>query len=232
MEIVESDLKKIASFPLFEGINRTELVTLLQGGRVKAHNHRGAFVEFGQTASVFGIVLDGAYKLIKPTPRGEDFIMYIATSGDAVGALLMGQTNAAKYPLTVKALGFSRICIIPKETFQTVWRTHAQILMRMNSILYSRMGILQDEKTLVRAPLIQRVAWFLLKMLERCGDSEEQIIPLPLTRQEIADHLGVTVESVIRVMSQWAQSGIVKTTDGQIEILQVERLVEILKELE
>lgn len=230
MEISDHDFKKMAQFPLFAGIKPDELLTLLKGSRVRSHSHRGTFVEAGDEASTFGVVLDGAYKLVKPTPKGDDFIMYFATPGDAVGALLMSQEQSVRYPITVKAIGFSRMCVIPKATFNNTWRSHAQILLRINSILYSRMGILQDEKTLARAPLVERIAWFLLKMLERSNSSEEQIIPLPLTRQEIADHLGVTVESVIRIMSQWTQAGIVRSTDGQLEIVRMDQLVQILKD--
>jgi CRP/FNR family transcriptional regulator len=183
--------------------------------------------------ATFAIVVEGAYKLVKPTVKGDDFIMYFATSGDAIGALLMGQSRDATYPITVKAIGCSRVCIIPKATFQNIWKSNAQILLRLNSLLYTRMGIMQDEKALSRVPLVQRVAWFLLKMLERNSDEcKDKVIPLPLTRQEIADHLGVTVESVIRIMSQWSQAGIVTSADRYLEISRVDQLIEILKEVQ
>jgi CRP/FNR family transcriptional regulator len=230
MDLNEKDFKTLAEFPLFDGISRAELTDLLQGSRVRTHNHRGTLFDIGDQASIFGVCMEGAYKLVKPTAKGDDFIMYFATPGDAIGALLMSQGKQATYPITVKAIGCSRVCVIPKSTFQDSWKTHAQILLRLNSLLYSRMGILQDEKALSRAPLVQRVAWFLMKMLERNADCQGQVIPLPLTRQEIADHLGVTVESVIRIMSQWSQAGIVKSADRQIEIARVDQLIEILKE--
>jgi CRP/FNR family transcriptional regulator len=232
MEINEKDLRTLSEFPLFEGISYSELMALLTNSRVRTYNHRGVFFEAGDEALSFGVVLEGAYKLVKPTAKGDDFIMYFATPGDAIGALLMGQPKTVTYPISVKAIGCSRICNIPKSTFQTYWKSNAQILLRLNSVLYSRMGIMQDEKALLRAPLAQRIAWFLMKMLERNVDCEDQIIPLPLTRQEIADHLGVTVESVIRIMSQWTQSGIVKSADRSLEIARVDQLIELLKEVE
>ncbi len=232
MEITDRDYKTIAHFPLFEGLTQNEMKGLLVGSRIRTHNHRGTLYEIGGQATTFAIVVEGAYKLVKPTAKGDDFIMYFATPGDAIGGLLMGQNRDAAYPITVKAIGCSRVCIIPKTTFQNTWKSNAQILLRLNSLLYSRMGIMQDEKALSRAPLVQRVAWFLLKMLERKGEEcTDQVIPLPLTRQEIADHLGVTVESVIRIMSQWSQAGIVTSADRYLEISRVDQLIEILKEV-
>lgn len=231
MEIIEHDFRTICGFPLFEGLSQSEVRSLLAESRIRNHNHRGILYQIGESALTFAIVLEGAYKLVKPTAKGDDFIMYFATPGDVIAGLLMGQNREATYPITVKAIGCSRVCVIPKATFQNSWKSNAQILLRLNSLLYSRMGIMQDEKALSRAPLVQRVAWFLLKMLERRGEEcEDKVIPLPLTRQEIADHLGVTVESVIRIMSQWSQSGIVTSADRLLEIKRVDQLVEILKE--
>jgi CRP/FNR family transcriptional regulator len=230
MELKERDFQNITHFPIFEGIEQAELKALLSVGKVVQHNHRTALYEMGDSAQSFAIVLEGAYKLVKPTAKGDDFIMYFATPGDAIGALLMSQDRDSTYPITVKSIGLSRVYVIPKTTFHNHWKTNAPILLRLNSLLYSRMGFLQDEKALSRAPLMQRVAWFLLKMLERNGEESEQVIPLPLTRQEIADHLGVTVESVIRIMSQWSQSGIIKSADRHIEIARIDQLIELLKE--
>lgn len=234
MKIQEQDLRRISQFKLFEGLTESELSNLLSEGSVVSKSHRGVLFEMGQIASSFAIVLEGAFKLVKPTSSGDDFIIYFATSGDAIGALVMGQGEGMVYPIGVKSIGASRVCVIPKSTFHHYWKSNSQILLRLNSLLYSRMGFLQDEKTMMRAPLSHRISWFLLKMLERnsgVGISGDYTLPLPLTRQEIADHLGATVESVIRIMSQWSQEGIIKSADKHIEVSRVDYLVELLKEL-
>lgn len=232
MPINDYDLGRLAQFELFAETTRNDLLKLIDGGRVLVHHHRQTFVEMGDQADVFGIVLEGAYKLLKPTPRGDDFIVYFATPGDAVGALLMGQGPNVRYPISVRSLGFSRMIAIPKATFKNHWKSNASMLLRINSLLFTRLGFLQDEKVLTRAPLFQRIAWFLVKMLERNIDGDVPVIPVPLTRQEIADHLGVSVESVIRIMSQWTQQGILKSYEGQLQIVRLDSLVEIIKEIE
>jgi len=230
IELKEYDLNKLAQFSLFSGIPQSELRSLLSEGRIISHKHRATLYEMGDVATSFAIVLEGAYKLVKPTIKGDDFIMYFATQGDAIAALLMGQERNTTFPITVKSIGASRVYVIPKTTFQNFWKSNAAILLRLNSLLYSRMGFMQDEKALTRAPLAQRVAWFLLKLLEKNDGDSDQIIPLPLTRQEIADHLGVTVESVIRIMSQWSQEEIIHSADRYIEIARIDQLIELLKE--
>lgn len=232
MNLSEFDYQKLNRYPLFEDISLDELKKLLIESHIVCHSHRKLLCEMGEKASSFAIVFEGAYKLVKPTPSGDDFIMYFATPGEAIAALLMGQDKEVHYPISVKSIGNSKACVIPRSTFHHYWKVNPKILLKLNSLLYNRMGFLQDEKALIRAPLAQRISWFLLKMLEKnTAENSDPILPIPLTRQEIADHLGVTVESVIRIMSQWSQDGIIKTADRNIEIVRVDHLVGLLKEL-
>ncbi|HRO68558.1 MAG TPA: Crp/Fnr family transcriptional regulator [Pseudobdellovibrionaceae bacterium] len=221
--------REIAELPLFEGMSKESVLEVLAGGSLRLHKHREILYHAGDEAGSFSLVLNGAYKLIRPTPRGDDLIVYFATPGDVIGALVMGKSGSS-YPVTAKAMGPSRCYVIPKSTFQKSWAGNALLQQRLNSFLYSRMSLIQDEKTMARAPLPQRVAALLLQLLERSSRENEQILPLPLTRQEIADSLGVAVESVIRIMSDWSHHGIIRTNDRLIEILKPERIIEIIKE--
>ena len=53
-------------------------------------------------------------------------------------------------------------------------------------------------------------------------------LPLPITRKEIAEACGASVESVIRVMSDWSKQGFINTQDAHIEILRMDKILEIL----
>jgi CRP-like cAMP-binding protein len=94
------------------------------------------------------------------------------------------------------------------------------------------MGVLQDQKVLARAPLAQKIAALLTNLLEKNEDENALTLPLPLTRREIADTLGSSVESVIRVMSDWSKQGFIQTTDQNIKVLHPEKIIEILKQPE
>lgn len=225
----ESALREIASFPLFEGFDRAAIGDLIAGGSARTYKHREVLYHAGDSAESFAVVLSGAFKLVKPTQRGDDIIVYFATPGDVVAALVMGQPGSV-YPVTCKAMGPSKILMVPRSTFLRTWLPNAKIQQRLNAFLYTRMSLVQDERALARAPLEQRISGLLLKLLERAGGEDEHVLPIPLTRQEIADSLGAAVESVIRVMSDWSQRGLIRTTDRQIEILRLDQLARIVKE--
>jgi CRP-like cAMP-binding protein len=91
------------------------------------------------------------------------------------------------------------------------------------------MSVLQDEKANSKLTLQQRIAVLLLKLMNRNANTEDSKLPIPLTRQEIADSVGATVEAVIRSMSEMSQKGIIRTEDKQIEILRPDKIAEIVK---
>jgi len=77
----------------------------------------------------------------------------------------------------------------------------------------------------------QRIAHILLKLAGKVGVSEKGgiMINLPLTRQDLADMAGTTVETAIRVMSRFTKSRIIKPANGRIFLLNRQALERILE---
>lgn len=221
-------LCELRRFPLFESHKQDELERFCLGGVVQVHRHREALFQHGAQANHFALVLGGAYKLYRMNPKGEDTIVYFALPGDVIGALIMPQTNPV-YPVTVSAMGPSRIVLLPRDLYLKEWMQNEDLVQRVHGLFSERLLTLQEQKLMLRAPLASRIASLILQM-DSMGDSfdkNEWVLPFPLTRKEIADTLGVTVESVIRVMSDWSSHGYVQTTDQVIRILQPAALVKL-----
>jgi CRP-like cAMP-binding protein len=75
----------------------------------------------------------------------------------------------------------------------------------------------------------QRIARTLLKLGESSGSRlpEGLIIEMPLTRQDVADMTGTTVETAIRVMSKFRRAGFIRTRRGKVVLLDQEALHQI-----
>lgn len=87
-----------------------------------------------------------------------------------------------------------------------------------------------DQRALGKASLSQKLAAQLINLLEKNPKENDMELPLPLTRKELADSLGATSESIIRIMSEWSKQGIIQTHDHHIRLLKPEKILEILKE--
>jgi CRP-like cAMP-binding protein len=223
-----NQLNKITSMSVFSGRPMTQIEALLQGAEEKALKHREMLYRMGDEAHSFAFVLQGALKLVKTTPAGDEVIMFFATPGDPVGALIMGSEQKT-YPVSVVAMGPSLVLKIPRRTFVSVWIKYPDIFQKINSLIFARVHEMQEQKAMVKMSLPQKIARQLVSLTERFGADGGTSLPVPITRKEIADSVGATVESVIRVMSDWSRQGILQTSERQIEILRMDSIVEVLR---
>lgn len=227
MKALEAAVNELVGFPLFAGCQKNQILELCQGGLIVTSNHREILFHCGKEAHSFGVVLSGAYKLTKPSPLGEDVIVHFSTPGEALAAFIMAQPRPV-YPVSAIAMGPSRFLKIPKENYVTHWKNHPELIFRVQNMLSSRMNMLQDQKVMSKSPLSQKVAMLLINLLDKQSEDGNASVKLPMTRKEIADNLGASVESVIRIMSDWSKQGIIQTADQQIHVLKVEKIIEHL----
>ena len=226
-EYSKSIISEVAQFELFKDFSPSKIEKLCVNLQVIISKHRQSIFNFADPAYRFGIVLSGAYKLSRPTVHGEDAIMHFSTPGDVIAALIMGNPDP-KYPVTVTSMGPSRFLSLPKENYQMYWKDDTELIFRVQNLLSSRMHRFHSQKIMQKASISARIAQMLLMLAEKSSPDELQI-NIPLTRKEIADNLGLTVESVIRVMSDWSKFETITTTDQIITILKPNKLLEIMK---
>jgi CRP/FNR family transcriptional regulator len=223
-------ISELSEFPLFRNIDPQQIRDLCDGGQILLHRHRDILFRSGEPAESFGIVLSGAYKLSKLSNSGEDAVIHFSSPGDVLAALVMAQP-VPRYPLTAQAMGPSRVFMIHRDVYIKSWLATPHLIAQVQALLSNRMGRLQSLRVMQRAPLPAKVASLLLQLVAKDRTSDEMKVSLPLTRQEIADSLGVAVESVIRVMSEWAKQGYIATSDQYIRILKPELIIEQVHEL-
>ncbi len=239
------DIKKMAQFSVFHQLTNEPIRKAIQGATVKRLKNREYLYKVGDVAESFCIVLEGAMKLIRPSLKGDEVIVHIATEGDVLAAMLMCSNENLLFPVHVRAIHPSKVICIPRSTFQLHWMKDPDLLVRLNTILFQRMNNIQNDKMMFTAPLKNRIASLLIRHLSDCNASAsvqvsnndyiqaETELPVVsgralsvfLTRQEIADSLGVAVESVIRIMSEWTQAGVIQSKDHRIEILKINHLL-------
>ncbi len=229
LQALKGVLTELKTMPLFQELSILQLEELCADAKVIVANHRERIIQSGEIATHFGVVLSGAYKLSKTTPAGEDSIVYFSAPGDVIAAFVMAQKNPV-YPVSVTAMGPSRYLSIPRNNYLTTWKNYSNLIMNIQNLLASRMNQLQNQKALSKANLQIRLASLLMTLVAEKNLEKELIIPIPLTRKEISDSLEVTVESVIRLMSDWSKRELITTTDHVITILQPDQIIQIMNQ--
>jgi CRP-like cAMP-binding protein len=221
-------LPELKSFRLFDGFSDDQIDLLCKDISVKVTQHKEPLFRFKDKAEYFYIILSGAYKLTRPSPNGEDSILHFAHSGDVIAAFIMAQPQPM-YPITAISMGPSRALKIHRSNYTDSWKNNGDLIFRIQNLLSTRMTSMQSQKALSKSPLQAKIASLLIDLVDKQPYSENSVtLPIPLTRKEIADSVGASVESIIRIMSEWSKKGLIKTEDQNITIVKTDKIIELM----
>lgn len=210
-------------------LSDTELARLNAISRRQSVAKGSTVMWAGDESVVCGNVLSGVLKMTASTADGREQIV-----GLLYAPAFVGQPQPGELPFSITALTDSELCIFPRGSFQALLDEH----LKMERLLLRRTMSALDEARLrmlllSRGTAEEKVAGFLLEMLDRFGDADAgatdrpTTIELPLARGQIADVLGLTIETVSRQMTNLRTAGIVALPGGRtVTVLDRERLHE------
>ena len=158
------------------------------------------------------VVVTGRVKVFKTTARGSDVILELFGPGDAVGAVAIYESRP--YPASAIALELTTCMLVPRQAFFTLLENHPTLVRGLLVGLTHRLVELTNRLTELSGGRIEaRLARFFLKLAGDIGQKRPDgvFIALTLSRQEIADMIGTTIETTIRIMSRWGKQDIVRT---------------------
>jgi len=179
---------------------------------LRMREHEIVFEE-GDAADRLYEIADGAVMLYKMLPDGRRQVLEILGQGD-----LFGLSGGDAHDCTAETLSASGFRVVDRRDAEASVAGQQKISL----CLRDRLTFLHEHAVLLgRKSACERVATFLLWMAlgraRRAGGApatNTAVIRLAMTRQEIADHLGLTIETVSRVISDIRRRGIV-VADGQ-----------------
>ena len=189
--------------------------------------HQVLFYEGNDAMGIF-CILRGRIKLYKSDSEGHHKIVKILGPGDVTGyrAVLSNEPSSA----TAEALEDSEICFVDRDEFLKLLKQHPETAYRVMSRLASDLGKAQDhEIQLVHKSVKERFAELLLALSHRFGKESDAglVLDISLTRQEIADLIGTTLESAIRTMSDFRKKEIISVDKRAITLVDLEQIKEI-----
>lgn len=222
---VEDQRRLLGNSPYFRALNEEQIVQV-QRRFVQRHHHADATIHYaGEPATRLSIVAAGSVKLVRTTPDGKDVVTDLLTPGDQFGSL--AELGDASYQET--AIAHTECCILSTTApvFSDLLREFPAIAIDTLAIVAKRLGEARSTiEQLSAHPVEQRVVQLLLHLAERVGVERDGgiLIDLPLSRQDIADMTGTTVESASRVMSELRKSGVIDSGRRWISLLNEQEL--------
>jgi CRP/FNR family transcriptional regulator len=114
------------------------------------------------------------------------------------------------------------ICRFSKASFAHFIEDKPHLLRRINEFAVRELSQAQDHMVLLgRRSAEEKVATFLIGWRDRLAElsSPGSTVPLPMSRQDIADYLGLTIETVSRTLTKLERDGVIAIMPGSVCLL-------------
>ena len=177
----------------------------------------------GDTARHVFTLVKGTAKLTRLLPDGREQVLGFRFAGD-----VLGYTGAERYPFSAQLLTPAQLCRLERRKLDELLRRYPALERRLLDLCVQELAATQEQLVTVgRRTAEARVAAFLLSLAE-AGQRRQQtaaMLEMPMTRADIADFLGLTLETVSRTLTAFRRRGWVREpSHGRIELLRREAL--------
>ena len=131
--------------------------------------------------------------------------------------------------MTAVALEVCQVALLDRQSLRSTMEFHPELADRFLERFQDRYAHLSTQIDILTAGSVDnRLACLLMRL--RASERDvglRRVIPLALTRHELAELLDTTTETIVRVLTRWKDRGVIATTKQEIEVRQwgpVERL--------
>jgi CRP/FNR family transcriptional regulator len=187
---------------------------------VREYRKGQTIFEEGEPSDAFYTIASGRVKIFKMLPSGKDLILEVFGTGDPLGAV--AAYDGRPFPASAVALEDTTCLVIPRAEFFKLLEQHPTLVRGLLLGLTHRLVELTNRLAELSGGTIERrFARLFLKLAAQMGrpDRGGTFVPLPLSRQELADMTGTTIETCIRIMSRWGKQHIVRTEKDGFVVL-------------
>lgn len=210
--------RKDSLFCMYKGDDLKKLDSNRSCSQIK--KGQSLFNEGGIPRGVF-CLNEGKVKIYTRGEEGKEQIIHIATKGEIVGFRAM--FSGDPYIVSAETLEESNVCFISKEDFTDLIDTNADL---RNGILKELSLELAERASFVTAmaqkSVRERLASVLL-MLDTLYADEL----INLSREDLANYVGTATETLIRLLKDFKDEGLLQTHVRKIELLEKAKIAEI-----
>ena len=179
---------------------------------IKSHDRGELIFAEGDPAHAFMTIVSGRVKVFKSTPAGKEIILEIFGAGDPLGAVAVYE--GAPFMASALALEPTDVLSIDQRAFFRLLEDDPAMVRGLLSGLTIRLAELTRRLAEMSGARVDaRFARLFLKLGDQIGRADRGglFVPMPLSRQELADLTGTTIETAIRIMSRWQKEDVLHT---------------------
>jgi len=208
-------IERLATFPRYQQLPPDSLSQLVAAGVVCSVKPGEVVLEEGEPGTSMFIMISGRLKMTRAVSKGRRALLALFGVGDLFG---ISSFSGRRSDVEITALETSAYLDIPHGQLLATLEANPQLIGEFLPVFTYRVAECNNcalEGVFLRVE--PRLARLFLRLSESVGQicANGVFIPVHLSRQDLADMAGTTIETTIRIMSRWGKEDIISTrNDG------------------
>jgi CRP/FNR family transcriptional regulator len=220
------DIKTVTLFNTLNAQEEKEVTRYLTND---AFRKKESIFSEGDSSDWFYIVKKGKVKITKLSQDGKEIILEVISPMEFFGGIAV--LRGFPYPANAVAMEDTEVLKISRKDLLSLLDRFPDLMYCMAMNIGDRIkGSHETLKSIALEKVEARIASLLLKLSDKAGEKvpEGVLINMKLTKQDIAEMVGTTVETSIRTMSKLTKAGIVSIKAGNILIRDPDKLKSLI----
>lgn len=222
---MSENLRHLRRLTIFSGLDDRDLELINHIVINRHYTKRQVIFLEGEPGDGLYFVRSGRIKVYKSTEDGRERILHFLHDGDIFAEVLL--FDKGPFPATAEAMEDCDIGVITSTDMSRLLLQHPQIALKMLKMMSSRLRMAQMElSTFSYRDTYSRMATLLLQLADDLGikTREGTVIDLPITQKELASRIGVSRETVTRILTEFKRTGILTFNKQKIILSDVAKL--------
>lgn len=192
------------------------------GSTVRVEREHEVYAQGDPTESCWRVV-SGCVRTVKLMEDGRRAVGEFLVAGD-----YFGFDDIGTHDLAAEAVNDAVLRRYPRRMVESLAERHPGLAQRLRSMALTNLRTAHERAlSLGRKTAVERIAAFVLEMERRSPAHDGPVLELPMCRTDIADHLGLTVETVCRTLAYLKRESLLAITRTGVEL----RALTALREL-
>lgn len=217
----------IGKFKLtFKNVSDSEIEALFADTTIKFHKE-GEYI-YNEGARIKGcyFLFSGIVKIFQTGVAGKDQIIRFGKEGDIFGFRSVIRNEAAC--TSVETISDCTLCYIPNTSLMHIITHSPNFAYEMMQIACEELGVANHYiRDIAQKSVKARLAEILLLIASDFGQEEDGTLKLNVSREDLSNFVGTATETLIRLLSDLKNEGIVEIKGRKIKLLQQDKLQQI-----
>jgi CRP/FNR family transcriptional regulator, nitrogen fixation regulation protein len=187
--------------------------SIQQIGAIRSYPRNSEIVHENDPANCVYEVVSGTVCGCKMLREGRRQITGFYFPGD-----VFGLESAKQHGVAAQAITNAQVRIFKKRALTALASSNRAVADRLLALTTRELARTQDLVLLLSRSAEERIIYFLIDIVQRASPREDDLIDLPMHRQDIADYLGLTLETVSRVLWNFERRGAMEISGRRIKL--------------